>query len=503
MSGEKYKNIAQQGNATQIDDWVPYGEHGAEKAIDGDINGVWNQNSITQTKTAGSDAWWKVTFRKWYYIDEIWLYNREDCCQERMVGATVFVGMKLLPGKGTQERVSIMKDVNLSGWMVEVRGGTAYLSLAEVDVYGIESELTFSLVDLDGMPRDNGVLVVNIDNSITQKVCFSVYIEITADFICKSLGYGTQIETTSINIDDPTKVRAYMTGLDCFLKSSLMQCNYELADECGNLGTYISCSCTEQQYWYDEFCVSCPRRSTSSKDRKTCICPPGEYFYSLVSSCRPCPAGSYNLEGSICLKCPAGFDSLPRAGKCSCAAGTYTLEDGTCKPCPGNSYSKLGSRTCLQCPGITKSNLYQSTCSCIAGLYWESGYCKVCADDTYSKYNSTECTNCPGGSGKDKGINCNCEPGYFWNNATCEACQEGYVSYSGYSFCIPCPDVYDPVFKEHCPEKLNVRKYLDISACLLVVSIPLIAASLAYWCVIRKINASTEETTQSIHIVET
>ena len=190
----------------------------------------------------------------------------------------MFVGTNLLPGKGTKKRLSIWKDVNLSGSMVEVRGGTSdgsYLSLAEVEVYGIKSELTYSLVDFDGTPRINGVLVVNINNHIKQKACFYLYIDVTADFICKSLSYGTQIETKFIKIENPTKGEVYVTGADCFKNSSLMQCNYylTLADVFEDM-TYISCSCTEQMNWYGEFCVACPCGSTSSADIETCFCPP-------------------------------------------------------------------------------------------------------------------------------------------------------------------------------------------------------------------------------------
>ena len=421
-----------------------------------------------------------------------------------MVGVTVYVGINPLPGEGTAKRVSIWKGVDQSGWMVEVRGGTAYLSFAEVQVFGIESEVYYNLQDIFGRAGTNGRLVSLIDNDHIENVCFHSYIKLTADVVCQALGYGSQNETKPVpGINMKPKVgEAYITGLNCFLTTSLFHCYYNLAEVCEEGGTYISCSCTEKQYWYNDFCAYCPGDSNSSTDRKTCICPSGQYFDSMRFSCRPCPAGTY-IQSSNCLKCPVGYDSLPGSGKCRCMAGTYTLEDGTCEPCPENSYSNLTSIACLQCPGNTKSNLYQSTCSCLPGMYWESGYCNICPENTYSKYNSTECTTCTSGSGKNEGINCNCEAGYYWNNSTCEACQEGYFSHSGYLFCFPCPNVYDPGFKEHCPEKLNIRNYLEISAYILMVGSLLIALFLSCWYTKIRIQASRGEINQSITLVET
>ena len=72
-------------------------------------------------------------------MDKIKLYNRKDCCQEHIVRVTVYVGINIFPGEVTAKRVSIWEGVDQSGWVFEVRGGKSYLSLAEVEVYGIET----------------------------------------------------------------------------------------------------------------------------------------------------------------------------------------------------------------------------------------------------------------------------------------------------------------------------------------------------------------------------
>ena len=104
-----------------------------------------------------------------------------------MLGVTVYVGINILPGEGTAKRVSIWEGVDQSGWMVEARGGksSSYLSLAEVEVYGIESESTYSIQDAFGIAGIDGSLVVTIDNHIEQEVCFNLIIEYTAYIICE------------------------------------------------------------------------------------------------------------------------------------------------------------------------------------------------------------------------------------------------------------------------------------------------------------------------------
>jgi len=69
-----YSNIAGEGTATQIDDWQT--ANTAELAIDGNPDGNWASGSITQTKTIGPSAWWKLTFQEFYYISSITIYNR-------------------------------------------------------------------------------------------------------------------------------------------------------------------------------------------------------------------------------------------------------------------------------------------------------------------------------------------------------------------------------------------------------------------------------------------
>src|SRR5450631_3688704 len=55
----------------------------ARRAIDGNTNGDWNVGSVTQTDQE-VDPYWEIDLGASYYIDEIRIFNRTDCCQARL-----------------------------------------------------------------------------------------------------------------------------------------------------------------------------------------------------------------------------------------------------------------------------------------------------------------------------------------------------------------------------------------------------------------------------------
>ncbi len=62
----------------------------ASRAVDGNLNGNYSANSVTHT--AGSaQPWWQVDLGAVQRVDSIEVYNRTDCCMERLTNFTVFV----------------------------------------------------------------------------------------------------------------------------------------------------------------------------------------------------------------------------------------------------------------------------------------------------------------------------------------------------------------------------------------------------------------------------
>jgi hypothetical protein len=77
-------NVAASANggvATQIDDWSSNAP--ASDAIDGNTDGNWGGDSVSHTN-AHQGAWWQVVFTQQYIISQIEIFNRTDCCQDRI-----------------------------------------------------------------------------------------------------------------------------------------------------------------------------------------------------------------------------------------------------------------------------------------------------------------------------------------------------------------------------------------------------------------------------------
>ena len=60
----------------------------ALKAVDGNVSGQWSQGSVTHTTTE-SRRNWRIAFNRQEAIKAIRIYNRTDCCSDRLDGATL------------------------------------------------------------------------------------------------------------------------------------------------------------------------------------------------------------------------------------------------------------------------------------------------------------------------------------------------------------------------------------------------------------------------------
>jgi len=62
----------------------------ASRAVDGNPNGIWGAASITHT-ASHCNAWWRVDLGQSYPVKEVKVWNRYDCCWERLATAVVRV----------------------------------------------------------------------------------------------------------------------------------------------------------------------------------------------------------------------------------------------------------------------------------------------------------------------------------------------------------------------------------------------------------------------------
>ena len=125
--------------------------HGAvaARAVDGNTSGDFSQGSVTHTDN--NNPWWEVDLGAVYDINKIKLYNRTDCCKERLNNYNIYVSKSPITAatKGLLSGLQKFQNVNpvvhptrATGRYVRValKGTSVPLSLAEVEVYGVRPQ---------------------------------------------------------------------------------------------------------------------------------------------------------------------------------------------------------------------------------------------------------------------------------------------------------------------------------------------------------------------------
>jgi hypothetical protein len=143
-------NVAPGGAATQSSTYLSY--TGASRAIDGNSDGNFFDYSVTHTN-ADYQAWWQVDLGAGYAIDTVNVWNRSDCCPERLSNFYILVSDQPF---ASANLASVLSQPGVTGYYIAGQGGyptaqtiqrtgryvrvqltgTNYLSLAEVEVLG-------------------------------------------------------------------------------------------------------------------------------------------------------------------------------------------------------------------------------------------------------------------------------------------------------------------------------------------------------------------------------
>jgi len=139
----------------------------ASKAVDGNTSGAWNDGSMTHTcHLLDNDPWWEVDLEETYVISSIVVYNRIDCCGERLSDFSVTINSVpewTYTHTGIPDESTSITVPNKAGSKVKVsRPGTKALSLAEVEVYEKEQTCRPGRLPLDTMvtTKDYGKYIV-------------------------------------------------------------------------------------------------------------------------------------------------------------------------------------------------------------------------------------------------------------------------------------------------------------------------------------------------------
>ncbi|NRB65234.1 MAG: discoidin domain-containing protein, partial [Saprospiraceae bacterium] len=150
------------------------GPRPATKAIDGNTSGNAMNGEVTHTQL-DTEAWWQAEFDALKQVHKVKVYNRTDCCSERLSDFYVFVSKVPF---GTSTLSELLADTNnitsiyTSGQASEITTldfngaigkyirvqlvGTNYLSIAEVEINGIHSKASFAKINFSAANNEYG-----------------------------------------------------------------------------------------------------------------------------------------------------------------------------------------------------------------------------------------------------------------------------------------------------------------------------------------------------------
>jgi len=134
-----FENVGPNGIATQSSEgWGGNPQRG----IDGNTDGQWGGASVTHTN--GAPSWWEVDLMDTYYISYMRIWNRLDCCSERLTNFTITVldfereivwEETFLPNNELMNGAFLeIEDVEAEGQYVRVSMPGEYLSIAELEI---------------------------------------------------------------------------------------------------------------------------------------------------------------------------------------------------------------------------------------------------------------------------------------------------------------------------------------------------------------------------------
>lgn len=142
-------NVAPGGTASQSSNWCALAQCGAAGAIDGTTIGNYNAGPMQHTSAdAGLSvgngfAWWKVDLGGDYAVEEIAVWNRTDCCTDRLRDFTLTLwddGSQVWSGvwsqaNGPTPSASFLVGAVGDAVMVQLNRQD-FLHMAEVQVFG-------------------------------------------------------------------------------------------------------------------------------------------------------------------------------------------------------------------------------------------------------------------------------------------------------------------------------------------------------------------------------
>ncbi|MEX1366835.1 MAG: discoidin domain-containing protein, partial [Nannocystaceae bacterium] len=111
----------------------------ASRAVDGNTNGSFGAGSVSHTAVDGPGQWWQVDLQTTQNIGQVVIFNRTDCCAQKLHDFTLRVSTdgttwEDILYEGAAGAHAIV-PVNHNARYVRIENGDGYLHLAEVQVF--------------------------------------------------------------------------------------------------------------------------------------------------------------------------------------------------------------------------------------------------------------------------------------------------------------------------------------------------------------------------------
>ncbi|MCP3668147.1 MAG: hypothetical protein GY696_37615 [Gammaproteobacteria bacterium] len=114
----------------------------SSRAVDGNTSGIWGDESVTHTNPQHG-AWWRVELEAASQVSQVILWNRTDCCSDRLANFHVDLldrNDNVITTRNHSGTANVQTTISISGddvYAVRVQlNGSNILSLAEVQVFG-------------------------------------------------------------------------------------------------------------------------------------------------------------------------------------------------------------------------------------------------------------------------------------------------------------------------------------------------------------------------------
>lgn len=326
-------NIALGKKATQSSNYNS-SQGAARLAVDGNTSGRWGHRSVTHTRDGGTvNPWWQVDLGGKEYIKEILIYNRTDCCRNRLDNLVVSIyrdgrwervnttNHRYSPGIQYPLKFGVRKRAE---WVrVQLISPTGILSLAEVEVIGDVAKETKKVVRRTEREVEATATAVatTVDKEVKKAETTAIKeINKVAPMFAKAISMGKPTKCTGSSFYDIGTGKCWT----CPSGYKRTVAHVKSNNACEKQGGIV---------------YKPALKGGKGKGLLGTDCPRG-YFWDPNGKCYKCPDG-YNrtvfavTSGKACSqKVNSSFKRATKVKKSACGRGFYDVGTGECWKCP-------------------------------------------------------------------------------------------------------------------------------------------------------------------------